>query len=58
MYKTLKRLCLIVFIITAALLIRTLPDSIVIWIDQHYPLVWAVYMLAGLGYCECDRHTD
>ena len=58
MKNTIKQVCLYIVVVTLILLLRTFPDPIIAWVDEHYGFVWVISTIAWVVYCERDNNAS
>ena len=58
MHNTVKQICLCLTIMSWALLLRTIPDFVITWIEEHWYLVAIFSTITWLGYCVYDNHKN
>lgn len=58
MHNTVKQICLCLTIMSWALLLRTVPDFIITWIEEHWCLVAIFSTVTWLWYCVYDNHKN
>lgn len=58
MRKMIKQICLSLTIVTLVLLLRALPDPLIVWIDEHFNFVGVISTIAWIVYCACDNHDN
>lgn len=58
MHNSVKQICLYLTIVSWALLLRTVPDFIITWVEGHWGLVAIFSTIAWLLYCIYDNHKN
>ena len=58
MPNSVKQICLCLTIVSWVLLLRTVPDFVITWIEEHWCLVAIFSTITWLGYCIYDNHKN
>lgn len=58
MHNTVKQICLYLTIVSWVLLLRTAPDFVITWIEDHWRLVATFSTITWLWYCIYDNHKN
>ena len=58
MHNTVKQICLCLTIMSWALLLRTIPDFVITWIEEHWCLVAIFFSITWLWYGVYDIHKN
>ena len=58
MHNVIKQVCLYLTIVSWVLLLRTVPDFVITWIEDHGRLVATFSTITWLLYCIYDNHKN
>lgn len=58
MQNVIKQMCLYLTVVTLVLLLHTLPDPLIVWIDEHCNFVGVISTIAWIVYCTCDNYDN
>lgn len=58
MHNTIKQICLCLTIMSWVLLLQTIPDFVITWIEDHWCLAAIFSTITWLCYCVYDNHKN
>ena len=58
MRNSVKQICLCLTIVSWVLLLRTVPDFVITWIEDHWCLAAIFSTITWLCYCVYDNHKN
>ena len=58
MHNTVKQICLCLTIMSWVLLLQTIPDFVITWVEDHWRLVAIFSTVTWLWYCIYDNHKN
>lgn len=58
MCNSIKQICLYLTVVTLVLLLCTIPDPVIAWIDEHWGFICVISTVSWIGYCACDNRNN
>ena len=58
MHNTVKQICLCLTIMSWVLLLQTIPNVVITWVEDHWRLVAIFSTITWLWYCIYDNHKN